>query len=139
MEAKEIRVIVDRWVIANEQYEKANKKLEELAKEILNYVKTNYEELLAVFAHGYKIYLSDTHVDNNKLWITYTDNWLDCPEYANLIIPIDELWRYEKYFEDLYNEYLERENAKLKEEERIKEEKEYQRFLELKKKYDKDN
>lgn len=136
MEAKEIRVTIDRWIIANEQYQKANKKLEELGKEILKYVKINYEKLLAYFAQGFPIYLNKVEVVNKKLYISYTDNWADCPEYASLDIPVDEVWHYEKYFENLYDKYLEKENNKIRKEEKDKEEKEYQTYIRLKQKFE---
>lgn len=137
MEPKEIRVTIDRWIIANEQYQKANTKLEELAKEILNYVKNNYSILLASFAQGFSIYLNNVEVVNKKLYISYTDNWDDCPEYASLDIPIDEVCCYEKYFEKLHNDYLEDQTEKERIKNEFLEKEEYQTYLQLKQKFEK--
>ena len=136
MESQERKILIDDWVRTHIQFEYYNDKLKELAKEILNYVKNNYSILLAGFAQGFPIYLTKVEIINKKLYISYTDNWADCPEYASLDIPVSEVWHYEKYFENLYNEYSEKENNKIKEAEKDKEEKEYQTYIRLKQKFE---
>ena len=137
MNAQEIKSLINNWVNTKIQFESYNDKLEELAKEILSYVKTNYEELLASFAHGYNVYLNEVSIDDNKFYISYTDNWSDCPDYAWMDMPVKEIANYKKYFENLYNEYLEQENSKIRKAEKDQEEKEYQTYMKLKEKFEK--
>ena len=136
MDEQEIKRLINNWVNTKIQFESYNDKLEKLAKEILNYVKTNYEELLASFAYGYSVYLNEVSIDDNKLYISYSDNWADSPDYAWMDMPIKEISNYKKYFENLYNEYLEKENNKIKEDEKNKEELEYQTYIRLKEKFE---
>ena len=136
MNSQEIKTLINNWVNTKNQFEAYNDKLEELAKEILRYVKDNYEELLASFAHGHRVYFNEVSIDDNKLFINYTDNWADCPDYAWMDMPIKEISNYKKYFENLYDEYINKENQKIKDKEKAKEEQEYQTYLELKKKFE---
>ena len=137
MNAQEIKTLINNWVNAKIQFEQYNDKLKELAKEILNFVNTNYRNLLSDFAQGYQIHLNKIKVDNNNLYITYTDSWTDYPEYATLVIPLDEVWHYEKYFEKLYDDYLKDQAEKERMKNEFLEREEYETYMRLKQKFEK--
>lgn len=136
MNSQKIKTLINNWVNTKNQFEAYNDKLEELAKEILRYVKNNYEELLASFAHGFNVYLNEISVDDNKLYISYTDNWADCPDYAWMDMPIKEISNYEKYFEKLHDDYLEDKKEKERMKNKSLEKEEYQTYIRLKQKFE---